>query len=419
MDNLLSLRRSALIYGLCLPLAIFLGYSLAQPAAFKTRAFLALLFGVLSVPMFLRWHHPLLVLSWNAALVVPFVPGQPNWWMGLSFVSFSFAVLLRIITKKGEFLSAPSVTFWILVLLVTISVTAYATGGMGARVMGTSAFGGRRYLYVFSAIAGYFALIGTRIRPAHAILLVSGFFLSGVTTAVSDLAYAAGSKFYFLYYLFPSEYAAGLAAGEQSDFPRFGGTSFAAQSAILALLARYGLRGVLDWTRPWRTAVFALLLGASMFGGFRSVLIVLLFFIAFQFYFERLASLRNVAVLCAGLLLLMAIAVGFGTKLPIAVQRTLSFLPVQVDERVRRDAGGTTEGRWLMWKTLLPEVPKYLWLGKGFTFSGTDMYLTEEAMRRGFYPSYEVSLVTGSYHNGILTVLILFGSCRSPARLRM
>ena len=38
MDNLLSLRRSALIYGLCLPLAILLGYVLAQPGYFMSLA---------------------------------------------------------------------------------------------------------------------------------------------------------------------------------------------------------------------------------------------------------------------------------------------------------------------------------------------------------------------------------------------
>src|SRR6266480_7514636 len=207
MDNLLSLRRSALIYGLCLPLAILLGYVLAQPGYFMTLAVIALALGIMSLPLWMRWHHPLLILSWNASLIVPFLPGQPNWWMCLSFISLSFAVLLRIMTKKGEFLSAPALTFWICFILVVTMVTAKFTGGIGARAIGSAAYGGKRYLYVFCAVAGYFAMIFTRIRPNQAAFLAIGFFLSGITTAVSNLGYALGPKFYFLYYLFPSSFA--------------------------------------------------------------------------------------------------------------------------------------------------------------------------------------------------------------------
>src|SRR5690349_16759124 len=113
MDSLLSFRRSALIYGLCLPVAAVLGYALAKPDDFMSRAAIALVLGIMSLPLLMRFHHTFLILTWNASLVVPFLPGQPNWWMCLSFISLSFAILFRILTKKGEFLRAPSVTFWI------------------------------------------------------------------------------------------------------------------------------------------------------------------------------------------------------------------------------------------------------------------------------------------------------------------
>jgi len=99
----------------------------------------------------------LLILSWNASLIVPFLPGQPDWGMCLSFISLSFVVLQRIMTKKGEYLGAPSVTFWICFILITVVVTAQLTGGIGARAIGSAAYGGKRYLYVFSAVLGYFA----------------------------------------------------------------------------------------------------------------------------------------------------------------------------------------------------------------------------------------------------------------------
>src|SRR6185437_9896901 len=212
MDNLLSLRRSALIYGLCLPVAVVLGYAVAKPDDFMSRASIALVLGIMSLPLLMRLHHPFLILTWNASLVVPFLPGQPNWWMCLSFVSLSFAILYWILSTKEEFVRAPSVSFWVFFILVVVIITARLTGGIGARVIGSAAYGGKRYLYVLSAVVGYFALTSTQIRLEQATFLTVGFFLSGVTSGVSDFAYALGAKFYFLFYLFPSGLAFSQAA---------------------------------------------------------------------------------------------------------------------------------------------------------------------------------------------------------------
>ncbi|PYX62522.1 MAG: hypothetical protein DMG78_33110, partial [Acidobacteria bacterium] len=206
-----------------------MGYLLAQPGSFTSQAVIALLLGILSLPLLLRWHHPFLILTWNASLIVSFLPGQPGWWFCMSFISLLFTILLRIMTKKGDFISAPFVTFWICFILVTVLVTAKLTGGIGTRVLGSAAYGGKRYLYVLSAIAGYFALIGTRIPPEKAAFLAVGFFLSGLTSAASDLAYALGPKFYFFFYLFPVDFVYVQAGGEGSAVERFGGVSFAAQ----------------------------------------------------------------------------------------------------------------------------------------------------------------------------------------------
>ena len=64
MDNLFSLRRSALIYGLCFPIAILSGYLLAKPLSYTSLAFMMLMAGIISLPLLLRWHHAMLILSW-------------------------------------------------------------------------------------------------------------------------------------------------------------------------------------------------------------------------------------------------------------------------------------------------------------------------------------------------------------------
>ena len=128
-----------------------------------------------------------------------------------------------------------------------------------------------------------------------------------------------------------------------------------------------------------------------------------------QFWFERLYKDRLLIFFVVAFALLACGMFAWSDKLPLAVQRSLSFLPLRIDPSARLDAEGTLEWRLQMWKTLLPEVPKYLFLGKGFAYSGTDYYLTQEAVRRGIYTSYEDTLVNGNYHQGLLTLIIPFG----------
>jgi len=75
----------------------------------------------------------------------------------------------------------------------------------------------------------------------------------------------------------------------------------------------------------------------------------------------------------------------------------------------RLDAQASVRWRLDMWQVVLPEVPHYLFLGKGYTLNPTDLYLMGQSMRRGLARDYESSLLAGDYHNGPLSILIPFG----------
>jgi len=155
--------------------------------------------------------------------------------------------------------------------------------------------------------------------------------------------------------------------------------------------------------------VFAGLFVLGLFGGFRSSIILFCLLIATQFWYERLLRTKLFLFVSLSVVLLCAGVVGFANRLPMAVQRSLSFLPIDVHPAARHDAQGTLDWRLQMWRVVLPEVPQYLWLGKGYTFSGTDFQLVQDAIRRGMFTSYEDTLVSGNYHNGLLTLIIPFG----------
>src|SRR5262249_44612359 len=117
MVNSPLLPRLLLIYGVCIPLAIFIGYFIAAPLDLLPFFIFSLLVMLPAVPVLMRWHHPMLIFSWNAAMIVILLPGQPQLWVPMAGVAFVFSVLDRILSKKDIFLNVPSVT-WSLVLLL-------------------------------------------------------------------------------------------------------------------------------------------------------------------------------------------------------------------------------------------------------------------------------------------------------------
>jgi len=408
MSNDLRLPTNLLIFGLCVPLALLLGFMLATPTSSGAFLFVTATFLLLFLPVLLRWHHFLLICTWNSALLMFFLPGLPSLGITLGFVSLLFSVVTRTLSHGKQFVGTRSLSLSLLFLAAVVIITAQCTGGIGGRVFGSETWGAKRYLGTLGAIAGYFALAAQTIPRERAMLCMSLFFLSGVTTIVSDLAYAAGPGFYFLFAFFPSELAS-LQAHTGSTLERFSGIAWAAVAAVYFMIMRFGIQGLVELRKFWRLLAFVGLVGLSMIGGYRSAVLLIVLLLVIEFYLEGLFRTRLFPALLIAGTITMVLLVCFIDRLPISVQRSLSILPVQIDPIARSDARGTLDWRLEMWKTLLPDVPKYLFLGKGFAFSGTDLILTTEAIHRGYYPEYESALVGGNYHNGILTILIPFG----------
>jgi hypothetical protein len=411
----IGLPRNLVVYVIVLPLALVLGYLLATPYQVRTLTIVGFVLAGLMIPIFLRWHHPLLIFAWNANITVIFLPGKPALWMLFAGISLGITILNCILDKRLQFQNVPSITWPLLFLLAIVLITAKLTGGIGLRALGSATYGGKKFVFIFAAVIGYFALSSQRIDLSRAPRLTAVYFLSSFTGMISNLVYLAGPAFYFLYLIFPVDNALGQAA---EDFmigdtgPRFSrlvGAAAAGTAALHFLLLRYGLRGLLDVTRPWRIIVAAGLLGLSMLGGFRSVLLMLGLLFLMQFYLERLFRTRLVIAVLIGGALSAALVVPFAKHLPLSVQRSLSFLPLDIDAAARASAEGSLQWRLDMWRILFDDVPRYFWVGKGYAINPTDLYFAQESIRRGIGKDYEGALVSGDYHSGPLSVLIPFG----------
>ena len=78
MNNTSAILRSLITYAVIVPLALFVGYQMSDPLTYSTFAFVGVLAVILVFPILLRWHHPLLILSWNMSAVIFFLPGRPG-----------------------------------------------------------------------------------------------------------------------------------------------------------------------------------------------------------------------------------------------------------------------------------------------------------------------------------------------------
>jgi hypothetical protein len=415
MTNATSAARGLLVYGLVLPLALVVGYLLATPDDLASAGTVGLLLGALSLPLLLKWHRPALFLAWNTGATVFFLPGNPSLWMVVSVVSLMICIGQRTLDQEMRFISAPSLTLPIIFLSIVVLVTAKVTGGFGMRVFGASMMGGRRYIQILAAIAGYFAMTGFRIPREKAILYVGMFFLGGLANTMSTLIPYGPKELYFLAWIFPvgatdaTPVSDILTTSFAPSIMRIFGFTMASLGAFCYLLARYGIRNILDGTRPWRVVLLASVFVLGAMGGFRGFVISLSLTFLLVFWFEGLLRTRYAVILLFGATLSFALLIPFARYLPLSVQRSLSVLPLDIDPVARFDAQLSSEWRIKLWSTVLPEIPTYFWFGKGLGIDSHEMELTSELSRRMLASSQEVAMLGGDYHNGPLTVLIPFG----------
>ena len=162
MNNAPALLKTLVTFALIVPLAVFVGYTLTNPLDYTTFGFGGVLVVILAFPLLLRWHHPLLVLSWNLSATVFFLPGRPGLWLVMALASMGISLGQRAMGGL-KFISVPQVT-WSLIGLLAVAVFTARMTGMGLRSMGSEVYGGKRYVFMLGGIIAYFALSVRRIR---------------------------------------------------------------------------------------------------------------------------------------------------------------------------------------------------------------------------------------------------------------
>ena len=399
------------MYAVCMVVAIFVGYQVPEwndEVGFRVLMTVLLL---MLVPFFLKWHHVWLIAVWNTSAMVFFLPGRPTLVLTLAAGSLLISLLHHAINQEAPFIHV-RILFWPLVFLTFVVVaTARLTGGIGLNIAGSANVGGKRYIFLFGAIVGYFALTAQRIAREKVKRYSTLFFLSPVTSVISDISLFMGpSAVYYIFLIFPSTgtMETESVAGGPVEITRLSGTAIGCSAIIYTMAARYGLRGIFNGGKLWRAPVFLLLFAVSLFGGYRSTLLTFVITCGVMFWLEGLYTSRLMPVMCCGLLLAVVALIPLAEHLPNSIQRTLTVVPfLKVGDEAINSAKDSSDWRLQIWQEVLPEIPSHLILGKGYSIDVTE--LTKVQSRSTGDEGAEGAKMAGDYHNGPLSIIIPFG----------
>jgi hypothetical protein len=402
------------VYAIAIPLALIIGYALSTGLAStgdeRNLMIVAAAIFILVLPILFKWHHILMICSWNAALNIPFLPGNLPFWLLLGVVSFGISWLNGLLTGS-RFLRVPELTRPLIFLGGAVFMTGILRGGVGLAAFRSSSYGSRHYIFIFVAIISYFAFSALRIPLEKARRVAALYILSATTALFANIVFMLGPAFFFLYMLTPIDYR----SAEQLTSPtglvgieRFSSVSTVCQTFVGYFLLRWGIRGTFSYGHSWRGALFVAILFLSLLGGFRTVELMIFILLLIQFTIEKLWMTRFTPILLGFTMASGLLLAATSEHLPMSAQRAVSFLPVKVDPAVAYDAEGTVEWRVQMWQVLIPQIPRYLLLGKGFSIDPNEMYFS--IIGGGAEDiGAQAELVAGDYHSGPLSVIIPLG----------
>lgn len=411
--NVAAVLRSLAVYAVCAVLAIVIGVLMTNPLTYSAMGFVGVLCAVLILPIFLKWHHPMMIFSWCTPISVFFLKGSPSLSLVMIAISLAISVTERTLNPNRHFIKVPQVSWPLICLIGVVLMTAKLTGGIGLKAFGSDVYGGKKYVFLIVSILGYFALTAQPIPQKKARLYVMLYFLGAALGTVEDFYPITPGFLHPIYWFIHPMTLEFNAGGFQLGQTRLEGTCWAATAVVNALIAYYGLRGVFLGGKLWRPIVFFIAMILVFVGGFRSALILTMATITLQFFLEGLHRTGLLIFAIIFSLACLGATIPLASKLPFTFQRTLAFLPqgwLHLSSDARADAQGSLDWRVDMWKALLPQVPKHLLLGKGYAITMEDWAAISEQQAFHTVDASEDALALSSdYHNGPLSVILPFG----------
>ena len=340
---------------------------------------------------------------------IPFVPSSPYVWQ-VAVVVVAGVTVMRICTKGGGLMSRWTLLDTFILLNALVILQAAVRNPLGFYMLGGDAVGGKKYIEVACAITG-FAILSIQkvdIRLFRIAVLGMIVFVVGDSLCVAITGFVPGlgvlvGKFYSNIGGVVSMFGDVTATQYIESGLTESRLSFLGQPAEYAGLIAVSFFRPITCLCPWyplRFALFMFSLALTALSGFRSRIIWL-----GEIYAAGTIARKTYKDLFVGGvfgLVSLALVVMFGLtgSLPKGAQRSLSFLPIEVDQAQKAQADESANWRFDMWKTVLTEkgfIQDKIW-GDGFTTKASEMAALLQRQLGGFTDDYNFFLYSGTYH---------------------
>jgi hypothetical protein len=397
-------------YGVIGVTALILGFFLAA----NLLTIVLMVFGVAWLVL-LPYHayvaFYLAMATFSSALILPLLPGRPYIWEFAALLAWTGVVmtvsLRRYQPDFPKIFRANRLLFWASACYCLVLVVTMFIRGFGLRILGSGLMGGR--FYIQQLICAVFPLLFIMVRTDEK-LLKRLFILQCLLTStylVSDFVFSIASSRLFVlldFFELPNDALNFEMQNLRFGIRRFQSLAICGQGLIFFLLIFYSLKDFVShkgvWLLPLITAVF----GLSLLSGHRWVVLIVGMTLLFCGYAQRFFTTRNlIAAFFPGLLAMLFIY-AYAERMPLAFQRSVSFLPgVRIESQAEIDASNTIMTRKALFLIGLDMIPDYFWVGRGFA-----RYLDDYSSALD-PTTISAHVNQGAFYNGFIGLMINTG----------
>jgi hypothetical protein len=400
-----------IVIGIACVAAVWAGFKLTEEPLLVFVAALGA-FYVLTLAANYRWLAWLVIALRPAALIVPFLRGRPFFWELCALLAWpSLGAFLLLNRHRLEDLRLDRVERRALLALggyLLVIVMLMIVRGVGFRAFGGDQMGGR--FYVQQVVLVILPLLMIAAQPTKKFVLgaaVAGWAMS-LTYLVSDFALSAGGPaLRFLLYFFevPTDALNFEYGFEFTGLRRYQSLAIVAGSLLALLWTLAPLHRLLLRRGLWGLPLMAGCLLVGLGSGHRTLLVVSATTLLLLMFFQRFWTPARVVAVVFAAGAVAGCLYAFAERLPLPVQRSISFLPgIDVSTLAKDDAAATINDRIEVLTLALHDVPEYWLVGRGFGMERFDL-LPPDAVHAGVWQQY----LNGSFYNGTIGLFLKTG----------
>ncbi|MDA1273228.1 MAG: hypothetical protein O2960_04120 [Verrucomicrobia bacterium] len=397
-------------FGVIALFALFAGYFLAVSSVFVALIFTGVI-GLMTLPYHSKISYTLAIATFNSALIVPLFPGRPYFWEFAALLGWS-GLLVTIFMREYARDSARvfKENRWLMIGIFgycAVLVITMFYRGVGLRILGSEQMGGRFYFQQLTCAVFPFLFVMLRPGEKTLVRLLVWQCVLTVTFLISDFVLSKAPE--ALYPLLQFFELSGDAVNFEMQAARFGIRRFqsfyvVSSGFFFLILMHYNLRDFLTRKGIYLIPSLLFIIAVGLLSGHRYLTVVILGVLTVSAYGERFFTIKNIALGFGMTVFLLVFAYATSDRLPLAAQRTISFLPgIDINSQAKIDAEGTLEVRRMLRKAGFELIPFYFWMGRGFGLDTQD-----------YSWQWDPTTVTGHvnmgrFYNGFLGLMVNTG----------